>query len=135
MRIILRPGSIHDRARPGAHLIPFETKLLGREDLAGPGRHCRSTPAICQALPNRQGPCPALHAAIMARPRFDRAQEGLSSLLSMSLEPDFHRLWPNVDLERIDPVLVELRVIAVDDPCAIPVDRHVRTRKGKEMDG
>jgi hypothetical protein len=71
----------------------------------------------------------------MARPRFDRAQEGLSSLLSMSLEPDFHRLWPNVDLERIDPVLVELRVIAVDDPCAIPVDRHVRTRKGKEMDG
>jgi hypothetical protein len=85
MRMILRPGSIHDRARPGAHLIPFETKLLGREDLAGPGRHCRSTPAICQALPNRQGPCPALHAAIMARPRFDRAQEGLSSLLSMSL--------------------------------------------------
>jgi hypothetical protein len=77
------------------------------------------------------GPACSHHAQAAIRPR----SGGVEFLDLDILEPDFHRLWPNVDLERVHPVLVELRVSAVDDPCAIQVDPHVRTWKGKEMDG
>ena len=53
LRIILNPGSIHDRARPGAHLIPFETKLLGRG--AAPGRAGIAARAQLFARPDSTG--------------------------------------------------------------------------------
>ena len=56
-----------------------------------------------------------------------------SKLLDLDvLEADFHRLRPDVDLERDDSLLVEHRVVAVDDPRAVEVDRHVRALGGDD---
>jgi hypothetical protein len=69
------------------------------------------------------GPTCSHHGLAAIRPR----SGGVDFLDLDVIEPDFHRLRPNVDLQRNDPVLVEFRVIAVDDPRAIQVGRHMRT--------
>ena len=119
----------YSRQRRGGEWIDYPADSHPEEDLIDALRG-----GIRDAFPDGLAPRPNFQASacfegagVSPHPRLGSRPQ----LLDLDvLEPDFHRLRPDVDLQCDDSLLVELRIVAVDDPRAVQVDRHVRALGG-----